>query len=55
MNDLFEDIDVIQSAIIAMQEGASDERRMALSNLRGLMVRKQAIITKFEAEEVEID
>ena len=41
------DIEILQDAIIAFQEGASDEKRMAISSLRNMIARKQAIVEEF--------
>lgn len=50
MTDLFEDIDVLENLIITMNEGASDEKRMALYSVQRLIDKKKAIIADFEAE-----
>ena len=50
MNDLVHDIDVLKNAIIALCEGASDEKHMALHSLTKLVEEKEAIVEKFEKE-----
>ena len=53
MQSVCHDIDVISNAIIAFQEGASDERRMALWSLESLLEEKQRVLTEFEEEHGE--
>ena len=48
MNDLINDITVMQNVLIAMAEGASDEKRMALQSLESLMTEKQNIVQEYE-------
>jgi hypothetical protein len=48
MNDLINDINVMQTVLIAMAEGASDEKRMALQSLESLMTEKQNIVQEYE-------
>ena len=48
MNDVLNDIEILESAIIAFTEGASDEKRMSLNSLEGLIVEKKSIIKSFE-------
>lgn len=50
MTEELHDIETLESAIIAFQEGASDERRMAISSLQHMIARKQAIIEEFEKQ-----
>lgn len=50
MNDIIEDIEVLQNAIIAFTEGASDEKRMAVHSLSALLAEKQHILDTFEKE-----
>lgn len=50
MVDLLEDIEVMQNVLIAMAEGASDEKRMALSYMENLVAKKQAIVDEFEKQ-----
>tara|TARA_R100000008_G_scaffold81735_1_gene65288 strand:+ start:169 stop:333 length:165 start_codon:yes stop_codon:yes gene_type:complete len=54
MNDVLRDIEVIESALIAFNEGASDEKYMALYSLEKLLLAKKDLVTEFEkSEEVE--
>jgi len=48
MNDLINDINVMKTVLIAMAEGASDEKRMALQSLESLMTEKQNIVQEYE-------
>ena len=50
MNDVLNDIEVIENAIIAFTEGASDEKRAALASLEKLLAEKKNIIETFEKE-----
>ena len=48
MNDVLHDIDVIESALIAFNEGASDEKYAALYSLEKLLLEKKDLVTEFE-------
>ena len=50
MNDLLQDIARLESAIINLTEGASDEKRMAIYSLESMIAEKKAVIEKFETE-----
>ena len=50
MNDVLNDIEVLENLVIAMTEGASDEKRMALNSVEKLIAEKKAIVTAFEEE-----
>lgn len=50
MTDIFEDINVLENLVIAMQEGASDEKRAAIQSVQRLIEKKKEIITSFEEE-----
>ena len=50
MNDIIKDIEVLQNAIIAFTEGASDEKRTALHSMSVLLAEKQHILDTFEKE-----
>tara|TARA_X000001036_G_scaffold361125_1_gene344302 strand:- start:2044 stop:2229 length:186 start_codon:yes stop_codon:yes gene_type:complete len=50
MNDLIQDIETLESAIINLTEGASDEKRMAVYSLENMIAQKKAIVEQFEAE-----
>ena len=50
MVDVLEDISVLENLLIAINEGASDEKRMALNSVESLLNKKKQIITEFEKE-----
>lgn len=50
MVDVLHDIEVLENLMIAMTEGASDEKRMALHSVEKLIAEKKAIVTAFEEE-----
>ena len=50
MNEVVRDIEVLKNAIIALCEGASDEKHMAIHSLAKLVEEKEAIVEKFEKE-----
>ena len=50
MNDLLIDIQRLESAVINLTEGASDEKRMAIYSLEDMIAEKKAVIEKFEKE-----
>ena len=57
MNDLIQDIERLESAVINLTEGASDEKRMAIYSLEDMIAEKKAVVEKFEnqiEEEAEI-
>ena len=57
MNDLLQDIARLESAVINLTEGASDEKRMAIYSLEDMIAEKKAVVEKFEnqiEEEAEI-
>jgi hypothetical protein len=49
MTELMTDIDIIESALIAFNEGASDEKYAALYSLEKLLLEKKDMVAKFEA------
>jgi len=49
MIDVFRDVDVLKNAIIAFNEGASDEKRMAINSLTKLVEEKETLIKDYEA------
>lgn len=53
MEDLCKDIEVIENALIQIQEGASDEVYSALWSLEKLLLEKKDIVAKFESQIVE--
>ena len=50
MNDLLQDIEILEGAVINLTEGASDEKRMALYSLENMIAKKKAIVEQFETE-----
>jgi len=50
MVDVLKDIDVLKNAIIALCEGASDEKHMAINSLSKLVEEKEKIVEEFEKE-----
>ena len=50
MNDLIQDIERLESAVINLTEGASDEKRMAIHSLESMIAEKKAVVEQFEAE-----
>ena len=53
MNEVLQDIETLESAIINLTEGASDEKRMAIDTLEHLMEQKKAVFSAFEAQVYE--
>ena len=50
MNDLLQDIERLESAVINLTEGASDEKRMAIYSLESMIAEKKAVVEQFEKE-----
>ena len=50
MNDLLQDIELLENAVINLTEGASDEKRMAIWSLEDMVAKKKAIVEQFEKE-----
>lgn len=50
MTDMLIDIEVLENAVIALQEGASDEKRMAIYSLCKMIEQKKTAIENFEKE-----
>lgn len=50
MIDLLKDIEVLENLLIAMEEGASDEKRMALWAVERLVAQKKQVVEDFEKE-----
>lgn len=48
MNDVIRDVDILKNAIIALEEGASDEKRMALSSLVKLLKEKEQVLKDYD-------
>ena len=53
MVDVFRDIEVLENLLIAMHEGASDEKYAALYAAEKLLLEKKDIVRNFEAEYAE--
>lgn len=50
MNEIAHDIEVLETLVIAMNEGASDEKRMALWSVEKLLLEKKDALLNFEME-----
>lgn len=50
MNEVIRDIEVLEGLLIAFNEGASDEKRMAVNAVERLLKEKQKIVDDFEKE-----
>ena len=50
MNDLIQDIERLESAVINLTEGASDEKRMAIWSLEDMISEKKEQFEKLENE-----
>ena len=50
MVDLLTDIERLESAVISLTEGASDEKQMAIWSLESMIAEKKAVVEKFETE-----
>ena len=50
MVDVLDEIEFLNSVLITMQEGASDEKRMAVNAVERLLKEKQKIVDDFEKE-----
>jgi hypothetical protein len=48
MNEVIRDVDVLKNAIIAFEEGASDEKRMAINSLTKLVEEKETLIKEYD-------
>lgn len=48
MNEVVNDIAVIENALIAFSEGASDEKYAALYSLEKLLLEKKDVLRQFE-------
>lgn len=48
MNDVIRDIEIIENALIAFSEGASDEQYAAFYSLSKLLLEKKDMVRKFE-------
>ena len=50
MTELFEDIETLESALVALSEGASDEKYAAVWNLEKLLLKKKSQARKYEKD-----
>tara|TARA_B100000965_G_C19433637_1_gene687597 strand:- start:686 stop:859 length:174 start_codon:yes stop_codon:yes gene_type:complete len=48
MVELFEDINVLENALINLTEGASDDKQMAISSLETMLNNKKEEVAKLE-------
>ena len=49
MIDTMQEIEILENVIITLQEGASDEKRMAITDLERMMQRKQVEVAEYDA------
>ena len=50
MTEQLQDIETLEDAIIALTEGASDEKRMAIAALQRMIDRKRSVVQQFESD-----
>ena len=50
MNEVLQDIQTLENAIINLVEGASDEKRMAINSLNSMIELKRMQVEQFEQE-----
>ena len=50
MNELLIDIQKLESAVINLTEGATEDKRMAIYSLEDMIAEKKAVVEKFEKE-----
>ena len=50
MNELLIDIQRLETAVINLTEGASDDKQMAIWALEDMIAQKKEIVEQFEAE-----
>ena len=50
MIDVVQDIEILESALISFEEGASDEKRMAIYSLESMLRTKKKILREFESQ-----
>ena len=50
MNEVVRDIEILENLVIAMNEGASDEKYAALWAVEKLLIEKKDLVRKFEEE-----
>ena len=49
MINTMQEIEILENVIIALQEGASDEKRTAITDLERMMQRKQVEVAEYDA------
>ena len=50
MVDLLTDIERLESAVINLTEGASDDKRIAIWSLESMIAEKKAVVEEFETQ-----
>lgn len=50
MVELLSDIERLESAVINLTEGASDDKRMAIWSLESMIAEKKAVVEEFETQ-----
>lgn len=50
MNDILADVETLETVLVSLTEGASDEKRMALDAIERMIERKRQEVAEFEAE-----
>tara|TARA_B100001057_G_C22276289_1_gene728938 strand:- start:74 stop:283 length:210 start_codon:yes stop_codon:yes gene_type:complete len=50
MIDVVQDIETLESALIGIEEGASDEKRCAMESLRRMLKTKRKVLREFESQ-----
>ena len=50
MVDIMEDIDIMESALVAFTEGAADEKFAAFHAMEKLLLKKKDLVAQFEME-----
>ena len=50
MTELLQDIERLESAIINLTEGASDDKQMAIWSLESMIAEKKAVVEEFETQ-----
>ena len=48
MIDVMQDVEVLENALIALDEGAGDEKRSAIYSLQAMLQRKQVEVAEYE-------
>ena len=48
MIDVMQDVEVLENALIALNEGASDEKRSAIYSLESMLQRKMVEVAEYE-------